>query len=160
MAVASSFAKAVLSSASFAMYLLRQLPLAAVAGLRVAELDGEHCKVRIKYGYWTKNPFRSIYFAALCMAGEMASGMLVMSHIQGSGKSISMLATGLKAQFTKKAMGIVHFESRDGALVERMVSESVTTGEGRRFEAESVGVDELGDEVARFVVEWSVKARG
>ena len=47
-----------------------------LAGLRVERLDAEVCVVRMPGGWRTRNPFRSTYWAAQGMAGEMSTGVM------------------------------------------------------------------------------------
>ena len=143
----------------FKLYLMRQLPLAWMAGLKIGHIDEHRTDIRIKYGFWTKNPFRSIYFAALCMAGEFASGVLCLKHILDQKVKVSMLVVNLSADFTKKAVGTISFTCDQGDMIKNEILESVKTGEGRAFEAITIAKDEEGDEVARFTITWSVKAK-
>ncbi|RZK57311.1 MAG: DUF4442 domain-containing protein [Hymenobacter sp.] len=126
--------------------------------LRLVALTPEAATVTIRYKYLTQNPFRSIYFAALGMAAELASGMLASLHTQGSGP-VSMLVVGLQAEFTKKAVGLIAFTCPDGAALAAAVAESRATGQGRTVVCTSTGRDEAGDVVAVFRVTWSFKAK-
>ncbi len=140
------------------LFMLRRLPMAYLAGLRVADLTPEQCAVTVPYKYLTQNPFRSIYFACLGMAAEMASGLMAMMHVQ-SGPPASMLVVGLEADFTKKAVGLIRFTCPDGAAIGRALAESRATGEGRTVVCTSTGLDEAGDTVAVFRVTWSFRAK-
>ena len=110
--------------------MLRKLPMAWLAGLRLTALTPEGATVTIRYKYLTQNPFRSIYFACLGMAAELASGVQAMTAVQ-SGPPASMLVVGLTAEFTKKAVGLIAFTCPDGAAIAQAVAESRATGEGR-----------------------------
>jgi len=57
----------------------------------------------MKYKYLNKNPFGSIYFACLSMAGELASGMLAASIAYKSKPKLSMLVVGVKINFKKSS---------------------------------------------------------
>ncbi|WP_139925723.1 DUF4442 domain-containing protein [Hymenobacter sp. DG01] len=140
------------------LFMLRRLPMAYLAGLRVAALRPEAATVTVRYKYLTQNPFRSIYFACLSMAAEMASGLLAMMHVQ-SGPPVSMLVVGLEAEFTKKAVGLIRFTSEDGAAIGQAIAESRATGEGRTVVCTSTGLDEAGDVVATFRITWSFRAK-
>ncbi|NVO83394.1 PaaI family thioesterase [Hymenobacter terrestris] len=140
------------------LFMLRKLPMAYLAGLRLAEVQPERCVVTVPYKYLTQNPFRSIYFACLSMAAEMASGLLAMMHVQ-SGGPVSMLVVGLEADFTKKAVGLIRFTCPDGAAIGQAIAESRATGEGRTVLATSTGTDEAGDTVAVFRVTWSFRGK-
>jgi hypothetical protein len=113
----------------------------------------------VQYSYWTKNPFRSIYFACLAMAGELASGLLSTVNIEKSGHSIALLVVGMQAQFTKKAVGVITFSCQQGEEIQSVIQKAIETGEGQTIHATSIGTDEVGDEVARFQITWSYKVR-
>ncbi|TPG67148.1 PaaI family thioesterase [Hymenobacter nivis] len=155
---AAAFRRQVLSPLKLRLFLLRKLPMAALAGLRLRELTPEAATVTIRYKYLTQNPFRSIYFACLAMAAELASGLQAMLHVQAGGP-VSMLVTGLEATFTKKATGLIAFTCPDGAAIAQAVAESRATGEGRTAVCTSTGRDEAGDVVAVFRVTWSFRAK-
>jgi acyl-coenzyme A thioesterase PaaI-like protein len=153
-----AFRQQVLNPLKLRLFLLRKLPLAWLAGLRLTALTSEAATVTIRYKYLTQNPFRSIYFAALAMAAELASGIQAMLHTQGGGP-VSMLVVGLQAEFSKKAVGLITFTGPDGPAIAAAVAESRATGEGRTVVCTSTGRDEAGDVVAVFRVTWSFKAK-
>jgi acyl-coenzyme A thioesterase PaaI-like protein len=155
---AAAFRRQVLSPAKLRLFLLRKLPMAWLAGLRLRELTSEAATVTIRYKYLTQNPFRSIYFACLAMAAELAGGLQAMMHVQAGGP-VSMLVTGLEATFTKKATGLITFTCPDGAAIAQAVAESRATGEGRTVVCTSTGRDEASDVVAVFRVTWSFRAK-
>jgi hypothetical protein len=153
-----AFRRQVLNPVKLRLFLLRKLPMAWLAGLCLTALTPEAATVTIRYKYLTQNPFRSIYFAALAMAAELASGIQAMQHTQGGG-AVSMLVVGLQADFTKKAVGLIAFTCPDGAAIAAAVAESRATGEGRTVVCTSTGRDAAGDVVAVFRVTWSFKAK-
>ena len=155
---AQAFRRQVLSPAKLRLFMLRKLPMAWLAGLRLVALTPEAATVTIRYKYLTQNPFRSIYFACLGMAAELASGIQAMMHVQGGGP-VSMLVVGLTAEFRKKAVGRIAFTCPDGGAIAQAVAESRVTGEGRTVVCTSTGVDEVGDVVAVFRVTWSFRAK-
>jgi hypothetical protein len=155
---AAAFRRQVLSPAKLRLFLLRKLPMAWLAGLRLTALTPAAATVTIRYKYLTQNPFRSIYFACLAMAAELASGIQAMLHVQGGGP-VSMLVVGLTADFSKKAVGTIAFTCPDGAAIAQAVAESRATGEGRTVVCTSTGLDEAGDVVAVFRVTWSFRAK-
>ncbi|MCR5888641.1 DUF4442 domain-containing protein [Hymenobacter sp. J193] len=156
---AATFRQTILNPAKLRVFMLKSLPMAYLAGLRVVALTAEEAAVTVPFKYLTKNPFRSIYFACLSMAAEMASGVLAMQHIQAAAGSVSMLVVGLQAEFTKKAVGLVTFDCADGGLIAEAIRESRATGEGCPVVCTSTGRDEAGDVVATFRITWSFRAK-
>jgi acyl-coenzyme A thioesterase PaaI-like protein len=155
---AAAFRRTISSPLKLRLFMLRSLPMAYLAGLRLREITPERATVTVPFKYLTKNPFRSIYFACLSMAAEMASGILAMMNIQGQGR-VSMLVVGMEAEFTKKAVGLIAFTSPDGQRIAQAIAESRATGEGRTVVCTSTGVDEAGETVAVFRITWSFRAK-
>lgn len=155
---AAAFRRTILNPWKLRLFMLRSLPMAYLAGLRVLSMTPEQATVTVPFKYLTQNPFRSIYFACLSMAAEMASGVLALMHVS-SGAPVSMLVTGLEAEFTKKAVGLIRFTSADGGQIGQAIAESRATGEGRTVVCTSTGTDPAGDVVAVFRITWSFRAR-
>ena len=154
----AAFRRTILNPLKLRLFMIQRLPMAYLAGLRVRSLTTSAATVTVPFKYLTKNPFRSIYFACLGMAAELAGGIQAMMHVS-SGAPVSMLVTGMEAQFTKKAVGLIAFTCPDGVHIGQAVAESRATGEGRTVVATSTGVDETGDVVAVFRVTWSFRAK-
>ena len=155
---AAAFRRQVLNPLKLRLFMLQRLPMAWLAGLRLQMLTSEQAVVTVRFKYLTQNPFRSIYFACLAMAAELASGVQAMMHVQAGGP-VSMLVVKLEGDFTKKAVGLIAFTCPDGARIAQAIAESRATGEGRLAECTSTGVDETGDVVAVFRLTWSFRAK-
>ena len=143
----------------FKFFLLTKLPAAALAGLKIHQFSTDSCSVRIKYSWWTQNPFRSIYFAVEAMAAEMASGMLVFGNVYMRKPSVSMLVVGMEVGFFKKATGNIRFTCNDGLMIQEIINKAIETKEGHTFIATSTGWNESNEKVAEFKITWSVKAK-
>lgn len=155
----NEFSRLTGSHIKFRLYLLSKLPAAFFAGLRIAKADADHCIITIPYRWSTRNPFRSIYFACLGMAAEMSTGILAMAQVYKSNPAVSMLVTGMEAQFTKKATGRTSFRCSDGQAIREAVDKSKITGEAQTIKARSVGTNAQGETVAEFFITWSFKVR-
>lgn len=155
---AAAFRRQVLNPLKLRLFMLQKLPMAWLAGLRLTQLTPERAAVTVRYKYLTQNPFRSLYFACLAMAAELASGIQALMQVQ-AGRPVSMLVTGIQGDFAKKAVGLITFTCPDGALIAQAVVESRATGEGRTVVCTSTGVDEAGDVVAVFRLTWSFRAK-
>jgi len=153
------FRRVLQSSWKFSFFTFTKLPTAWIAGIRLHEFDDEKSVATIRYKYWTKNPFRSIYFACLAMTAELSTGVLVMNEIVKSGQSVSMLVVKMNSSFHKKAVGTIRFTCNDGIAVANAMEQTLSTGESAEIRMQSEGVDEQGDTVASFEFIWSVKKR-
>lgn len=141
------------------MFMLFNLPLAFLAGLKLESLDHSVSKVSVRFGYLTKNPFKSIYFAVLCMAGELASGIMCLAAVKKSNVPVSMLVTEMEVKFMKKAVGKIVFTCNEGARIEEAVQLTVESKQASSVKTKSVGTDEQGVVVAEMDILWSFKAK-
>jgi hypothetical protein len=148
-----------LSPMAFRLYLWKQLPLAAFAGLRLRSLDEGGCTVILPGGWRTQNPFRSTYFAAQAMAAEMSTGAPALVLVRGSEARVSMLVTEVRASYVKKMVGDSQFTFRGVGEMKETIDRAVQTGEAATYLARSVGRNVSGDIASEFDVLWSFKRR-
>lgn len=140
------------------LYLWRRLPAAAFMGIRVLSCNSTQCIVRLPYGWRSQNPFRSIYFAAQCAAGELSTGLLGLAAIQGQ-PPVSMLVLQIEAIFLKKAADTLLFTCNEGAAVESAVGKALETGEAQTIRLASIGHLPDGTEAAKIWITWSFKKK-
>lgn len=155
----AAFFKLVRHPLKFRLFLLAKLPSAYFAGVRVIQADEFSCSVSVPYKWFSKNPFRSTYFACLAMAAEMSTGVLSMAHIFKRDPAVSMLVTGLEAKYFKKATGPTVFTCEDGLAIRSAVENAVTSGNGQTLTAKSIGTNDQGELVAEFLITWSFKSK-
>lgn len=141
------------------MFLFLKLPAAYFSGVRIKSISDERCEVTVPYKWFSQNPFRSTYFACLAMAGEMSTGILCLMQIFERNPSVSMLVVSLEANYFKKAVNVTTFTCEDGKAIERLIDETIATGEAKSFRAKSVGKNEAGEIVAEFFITWSFKVK-
>lgn len=153
------FESIVRNSFKLRLFLLRSLPMAWLAGLRVIHLTDSECSVRFRYKYWVKNPFKSVYFAVLAMAAELSTGVLAMREVYKRKPGVSMLVVGLEAEFMKKAIGHITFTCPCGESFRERVQLAIESGEPQTVCCHSIGTDESGEEVAKFKLMWSFKTK-
>ncbi len=156
----ASFKTNILHPFRFKLFTINQLPLAFVAGLKVVQLTDESSTVSITYNYWTKNPFRSMYFAAQAMAAELSTGVLVMDQVQAAKpKKISMLVYNMEADFTKKATGKILFTCNQGDELNTIMEKVTNSTEGQIITLTSTGRDEENEIVSTFRFTWTLKEK-
>jgi hypothetical protein len=155
----AAFIKLVNNPFKFRLFLFTKLPSAFFAGVRIQEMDADHCKVIVPYKWFSQNPFRSTYFACLSMAGEMSTGALAMAHIHQRSPAISMLVVKVESQYFKKATDLTTFTCEDGPLIARAADEAIASGEVSTVRARSTGRNKNGEIVCELFVTWSFKAK-
>jgi len=154
-----SFFRVVNNPVKFKLFLLTRLPSAFFAGLHMRDAGPDRCAVTVPYKWFTKNPFRSTYFACLSMAAEMTTGVLAMAHIQGRKPSLSMLVVATESAYFKKATGRTLFVCNDGSNIRKAIEQAVVTGEAVTVRACSIGSNEAGEVIAEFFITWSFRIR-
>ena len=155
----ASFIKLMKHPVKFRMFLFSKLPAAFFAGLQVQQADEKQCVVSVPYKWFTKNPFRSTYFACLSMAAEMSTGALAMAHLYKSDPPVSMLVVKVESEYFKKVAGRSYFTCDDGYIILKAIEETIVSGEARTVRARSTGRNKDGEMVAEFFITWSFKRK-
>jgi len=143
----------------FRYFLFTKLPAAFFTGLRIHHFDANACVVRIRYSWFSMNPFKSVYFAVEAMAAEMCSGMLAFGQVYQRNPKVSMLVVKMEVAFVKKATGVILFTCEDGQMIQNAINEAIASGEGKTIVCKSVGKNSTSDIVAEFNITWSFKAK-
>lgn len=154
-----SFFRLARSPLKFRLFLLGKLPSAYFAGVRIKAIDEKKCVTTVPYKWFSRNPFRSTYFACLAMAGEMSTGALAMAYLHKRKPVVSLLVTNVQADYYKKATGVTEFSCEDGELFKKMIEEAIDTGQPSIVKAKSVGKNANGEVVAVIYITWSFKIR-
>lgn len=139
-------------------YFLLKLPSAWFWGMKIKTVDHDKGVVNLPYNWFSKNPFRSIYFAAQTGAAELSTGLLGIVAIEDK-PPISMLITSVEGAFVKKADSTTTFTCNDGEKIRKAVDLAITSGEGQAVTVTSIGIDSYGDVVSRFKFTWSFKTK-
>ncbi|WP_339847911.1 DUF4442 domain-containing protein [uncultured Dokdonia sp.] len=140
----------------FNTFTMFKLPSAWLTGVRVKKLSPNSCTTSVKHRWINQNPFNSMFWAVQGMAAELATGALVIAHIQESGQKISMLVANNNASFTKKATGRIEFVCDDGLAIKEAIAQAVATGEGQTCWMKAVGTNKDGVQVSEFNFEWTL----
>lgn len=153
------FKQLITNPIKFRFFLFQKLPAAFFAGLRIHHFDAERCVVRIKYSWFSMNPFKSVYFAVEAMAAEMCSGMLAFSQVYQRNSKVSMLVVKMEVDFVKKATGVILFSCEDGLAIQNVIDEAIATKEAKTIVCKSIGRNDANEAVATFNFTWSFKAK-
>jgi hypothetical protein len=140
------------------LYFFQNLPSALWWGFRVKSASAERAEVTIPYNWRTRNPFRSIYFAALAGAGEISTG--VMANLaRMSGGNVSMLVLEQRAEFLKKASTTTTFTCDEGEKAFEAVKLAVSTKQPQTLTMLGTGRNDKGEIVAKIYITWTFKLR-
>jgi len=122
----------------------------------VKEISSKSCRANVRLGWFNKNPFKSLFWAVQGMASELTTGMLIMQAITKSKKNISMLVLNNKANFSKKAKGLISFNCYQGEKINEVINRLLESKKPQTLWVKSVGKDESGDVVSSFEFEWTL----
>ena len=151
--------KLALNSFYFRSYLLWNLPMGFISGMRIKKLNEDQCIVSVPYKWINKNPFKSTFWAVLGMAGEMSTAALILQYTYKHKPSFSTLPLKCEADFNKKAVGITSFVCEDGKLVKDKLDKAIATKKPVIIKVYSKGIDNNSNVICEFNFTWSVKIR-
>ena len=154
-----AFKNIITNPIKFRYFLFTKLPAAFFAGLRIQHFDATTCVVRIRYSWFSMNPFKSIYFAVEAMAAEMCSGMLAFGQVYQRTPKVSMLVVKMEVTFVKKATGVILFTCEDGQMIQNAINDAIASREGKTIVCKSVGKNSANEVVAEFKIIWSFKSK-
>ena len=137
-------------------FLFFKLPSVWWCGIRVREISKLSCSANVRLGWFNKNPFKSLFWAVQGMAAELTTGILIMQAINESKKNISMLVLNNKANFSKKAKGLIRFNCNQGKKINETINRVLETKKSQTVWVRSYGKDESGDIVSSFDFEWTI----
>lgn len=152
------FVQKIKSPILYGFFLATQLPAAFFVGLRLKQIDEQTCTIGIRHSWFSKNPFKSMYFAAQAMAAEMSTGLLAFGHLYKKAQ-VSMLVVRMEVDYVKKGTGKLQFTCNDGKAIQDSIDTAIRTGEGVTLNCVSVGKNEQGETVATFRFTWSFKSK-
>lgn len=155
----NAFIRIMKSSFRMQLFLLAKIPSAFFSGVKIKQISEDKCVVQVPYKWFTKNPFRSTYFACQAMAAEMSTGALVMAQVFNHKPSVSMLITQMSAEYFKKADSMTTFVCRDGLAIRDAIAEAIESNGSNVITVRSVGTNASGELISEFTFTWSVRVR-
>ncbi len=142
----------------FTFFQLIKLPASWFVGIKILSVNEKKAAVTLPYRWSSTNPFKSIYFAALCAAGEMSTGLLVLIGIEEHG-NFSMLVKNFEAEFIKKANTTTRFICEDGDLLKEKITTSIISKEPFEIILQTIGYNTSNEIVCKMKITWALKPR-
>ena len=133
--------------------MLTQLPTAFFLGIKIANCTETESHINLPFTFRSKNPFKSVYFAAQTAAAEISTGVLAMIALNGR-KDIIMLVKSVRCKFIKKATTDLVFICTEGYKIKSIVDKAIASDEGVEVEVESYGYNQANEIVSSFVFTW------
>ena len=144
---------------AMALFQWTSMPLGAFAGLRVERLDGEVCVVRMPGGWRTRNPFKSTYWAAQGMAGEMSTGVMAFLMTKASSEQVRMILSDVEGSFSRRCLTGSRYVCEDGTKARAAIEETLKTHESVPCAMRAVGYDMEGEVISEWTFTWSFRAK-
>ena len=154
-----NFEKVFKSNFKLKLFFLSNLPMGLLNGLKVEDFNENSASVSVPFNYFTKNPFRSIYFAVLSMAAELSTAVLVFINIGRLKRPFSMLVLDMKGEFVKKAKSRVTFTCNDGQKIKQTLEKAHKNNEPQTVTVQTTGTDKDGNIVSKFTFTWTLKPK-
>jgi len=133
-----------------------RLPSVWWCGIRVKKIEEAYCEARVVHRWINQNPFQSMFWAVQGMAAELTTGVLIMQAIHESNRKISMLVLNNRANFTKKARGMISFSCDSEQKIAVAMKELTSSQKPQTLWLTSKGIDYNGDVVSTFEFEWTL----
>ena len=133
-----------------------RLPSVWWCGIRVKKIEEAYCEARVVHRWINHNPFQSMFWAVQGMAAELTTGVLIMQAIHESNRKISMLVLNNRANFTKKARGMISFSCDSEQKIAVAMKELTSSQKPQTLWLTSKGIDSNGDVVSTFEFEWTL----
>ena len=147
------------STLKFRLYLLFNLPIGWLAGMKIIDFTEKHCITSVPFNWINKNPFKSVYFAVQSMAAELSTATACMIAIQGHQPSIALIIVGMKGKFHKKATGKLFFTCMHQSQAYDTAAQAVASKKAQELSLKTIGKMSDGTVVSEFTFTWSFKQR-
>lgn len=138
---------------------LVKIPLIHFVKPKLLRINEDTVEVKVRLKRRTKNHLNSMYFGALAVGADIAAGIFAFYFAEKMERKVSFAFKSMDAKFLMRAESDVIFRSTEGELVKQAMVQSEKTG-GRVNQLINVSaINQRNEEVARFVMEVSVKVK-
>jgi len=136
-----------------------KIPMLGRLHPKLLHIDDEKIVLKIKLRRRSKNHLNSMYFGALAIGADCASGLHAFYFAKKYNRQISFVFKSMSAEFIKRAESDVTFVFNDGKEIEKLVLKSKDTGERYNRFCDVTCLNEQQEVVAIFKMESSVKVK-
>ncbi|MCT4560817.1 MAG: DUF4442 domain-containing protein [Crocinitomicaceae bacterium] len=106
-----------------------KIPLLGYTRPKIIEIDENRCVIRISLNYYTRNHLKSMYFGALAVGADTASGLHAFYFAEREKAKISFAFKAAKMEFLKRAESSVYFICNEGVKINEAFQKAKKTQE-------------------------------
>ena len=136
------------------------VPLIGYLNPSLLSLTDKEIVIKLKLNRRSKNHLNSMYFGALAVGADLASGLHGFYHAKAANVKISLAFKSFKAEFLKRPESDVYFVSTMGETVQEMMISSQGTGKRINKPIDVIAYTNYPENkeiVATFILELSLK---
>lgn len=105
-----------------------QVPLISKVKPKIITLDNSALVIKIPLNRMTRNHLRSMYFGTLSIGADLAGGLHAFYLAKQQNTAISLAFKSFEAQFLKRPEDDVYFVCNNGAIIQEMLNETLSSG--------------------------------
>lgn len=136
-----------------------KIPIIGYVRPRIIKINAEEVQVSIALRRRTRNHLNSMYFGALAVGADVASGIHVFYLSDMFNKNVSFAFKSVQGNFLKRAESRVTFVCDEGKKVQSLMEKSIETGERINDLVHVKAYNEAGEEVALFTMGISIRVK-
>lgn len=136
-----------------------KIPMIGFVKPKIGEINDEEVSMTISLRRRTKNHLNSMYFGALAVGADVASGIHVFYLAEKYGHKVSFAFKSIEGEFIKRAETNVTFVFGEGARIKAMLEESITSGSRINDHVTVKAFNSNREEVAIFRMGVSVRVK-
>src|SRR5581483_8113409 len=106
-----------------------KIPMLAYVRPSVVEITDEKCVLKIPLIRRTKNHLNCMYFGALSVGADCASGLIAMRLIQAEGNRVNLIFKDFQAEFLKRVEGDLLITCTQGKEIRELVKKALESSD-------------------------------
>ncbi len=136
-------------------FLATKVPAGFFGGMRVASFSPKLCETTMPFWFFTKNPFKSMYFASQCMAAELSTALPILYAMEGFDEKIAYIIIENQAKYHQKAKSKLTFSCMVTEQLTNNLMLAIESKQPQTYRAYSVAKNQVGEVVSEFWFTWS-----
>lgn len=136
-----------------------KIPMIGFVRPRLLQIDDDEVKVMIRLKRRTRNHLNSMYFGALSVGADIASGIHVFYFSEQLKQKVSFAFKSIDGQFLQRAESDVVFSCNQGKRIREMILSSKESGERINELMDVIATNSSGEIIATFKMGVSIRVK-